>query len=184
MRHLLLHAAGSMAFQALRILQLHDIALLATHMSDADWDELTALRPPHARMWWAYPALELTSRYYKDAVPVHVIAALKDDCRIALRTLGAKKSLIDVSYSYLWVKAFPGIEWSRSIGELLCFAASRVRPDAMHLAKRNQLAATQTWAKDEWSGLSQSKRVLRWLASRPTRPVTMHAIASAFAQSK
>jgi hypothetical protein len=185
MRHLLLHAAGSMAFQGLRILQLHDIALLAGLMTDADWHEIGGSGPPHARMWWAYPPLEMTSRYYREVVPKHVIAALKDDCRFVLRALGTKKSLVDVSYSCLWVKAFPGIEWSRSIGELLGFAASRVRPNALHLAHRKQTATSQTWAKqDEWSRMSQGRRMLRWLTSRQTRPVTMHAIAAAFAQSK
>jgi hypothetical protein len=185
MRHLLLHAAGSMAFQGLRILQLHDIALLAGLMSDADWNEIGGSRPPHARMWWAYPPLEMTSRYYQKVVPQHLIAALKDDCRFVLRALGTKKSLVDVSYSCLWVKAFPGIEWSRSIGELLGFAASRVRPNALHLAHRKQTATSQTWAKqDEWSRMSQGRRMLRWLTSRQTRPVTMHAIAAAFAQPK
>ena len=181
MRHLLLHAAGSMAFQSLRILQLHDIALLAGRMSDTDWKELTGPSPTHARMWWAYPPLELTSRYYPAVMPANVLAALKGDCRLVLRALGAKKSLVDVSYSYLWVKAFPGIEWSQSVGEVVRFAASRVRPDAMHLARRKQLAASQTWAKQaEWSSLSQSNRMLRWLSSRQTRPATMHAITAAF----
>jgi putative nucleotidyltransferase-like protein len=185
MRHLLLHAAGSMAFQCLRILQLHDIALLAGRMSDADWNEIAGPTVSQARMWWAYPPLEMTSRYYGGALPQHVLAALKQDCRFVLRALGAKKSLVEVSYSYLWVKAFPGIEWSKSIGELLGFAASRVRPNALHLANRKQNLVSQTWAKeDEWSGLSQGRRMLRWLMSRQTRPVTMHAVRAALAQAR
>lgn len=185
MRHLLLHAAGAMAFQALRIVQLHDIALLAEQMRDSDWKELTGSSPSHARMWWAYPPVQLMSRYYAGAVPASVLAALKDDCRFVLRTLAARKSLVDFSYSYLWIKAFPGIEWSQSIGELLGFAARRVHPNAMHLDHRKQTATSQTWAKqDEWSRMSQARRMLRWLTSRQTRPVTMHSIASAFAQSK
>jgi hypothetical protein len=185
MRHLLLHAAGSMAFQCLRILQLHDIALLAGRMSDADWKEMHSSRLPHVPVWWAYPPLELTSRYYQGTVPASVLEDTKDDCRFIFRTLGSKKSLVDVSYSYLWVKAFPGIEWSQSIGELLAFTASRVRPTSLHLAKRKHLATTQIWAKeDEWSRLTQGRRLLRWLASRQARPVTMHAIAAAFSDSK
>jgi hypothetical protein len=185
MHHLLLHAAGSMAFQSLRILQLHDIALLAGRMGDSDWKEITESSPLHARMWWAYPPLELTLRYYEAAVPTRVLAAMKDDCHFVLRALGAKKSLVDVSYSYLWVKAFPGIEWSQSIGEFLGFAASRVRPDAKHLARREQLASSQVWAKQaEWSRMSQARRMLRWLTSRQTRPATMHAITAAFAHAK
>jgi hypothetical protein len=185
MRHLLLHAAGSMAFQSLRILQLHDIALLAGRMIDRDWKDLVQPDPANARPWWAYPPLRLTSRYYETVAPASVLAALKDDCHVVLRSLGARKSLVDVSYSYLWVKAFPGIEWSRSIGESLHFAASRIRPDAMLLDKRKELAASQTWAKRaEWSKMSQGRRMLRWLISRQTRPATMHAVTAAFSHLK
>jgi hypothetical protein len=182
MLHLLLHAAGSMVFQCLRILQLHDIALLAGRMSDADWNEFTLSSVHHARKWWAYPPLEMTSRYYQGKVPAKVLAALKNDCRLIFRAVGTKKSLVDVSYSYLWVKAFPGIEWSQSIRELLAFTASRVRPSSALLAGRKHVAASQIWAKqDDWSSLSQRRRLLRWLASRQPRPVTMHAITAAFA---
>jgi hypothetical protein len=185
MRHLLLHAAGSMAFQGLRILQMHDIALLSRQMSDSDWKELNVSGAAQARMWWAYPPLELTSRYYEAVVPTSVLASLKRDCRFVLRAFGTRKSLVDVSYSYLWVKAFPGIEWSQSIGECLGFAVSRVRPTKLHLAQREQVAAGQAWARQaEWSSMPQGRRMLRWLTSRQTRPLTMHAITAAFAQPK
>jgi Uncharacterised nucleotidyltransferase len=183
MRHLLLHAAGAMAFQGLRILQLHDIALLAARMSDADWNEITGARAQPGGLWWAYPPLELMSRYYETSVPVTVLAALKHACAPLLRTVGARKTLIDVSYSYLWVKAFPGIEWSQSLTELLGYAASRVRPNAQHMKERTNVAANQTWAKrSDWTGMSQGRRILRWLSSRQTRPATMHAINAAFSQ--
>ena len=183
MRHLLLHAAGSMAFQGLRILQLHDIALLATRMSESDWNEIAAPGSPDARMWWAYPPLELMSRYYPSRVPRRILAALSDDCSYFLRALAARKSLVEVSYSYLWVKAFPGIEWSQSIPECLAYAASRVRPNAGHMAQRKYVEKTQAWAKQgQWSSMSQGRRILRWLTSRQTRPTTMHAISAALAK--
>jgi hypothetical protein len=182
MRHLLLHAAGSMAFQGLRILQLHDIALLSMRMSESDWNEIAASGSPDARMWWAFPPLELMSRYYPSRVPGRILAALRDDCSYFLRALAARKSLVEVSYSYLWVRAFPGIEWSQSIPECLAYAASRVRPNAGHRAQRKYVETTQAWAKQgEWSSLSQGRRILRWLASRQTRPTVMHAISAAFA---
>jgi hypothetical protein len=185
MRHLLLHAAGSMAFQGLRILQLHDIALLSARMSEPDWNEVAASGSRGARVWWAFPPLELMSRYYPSRVPARVLSALHDDCSHFLRALATRKSMVDVSYSYLWVKAFPGIEWSQTIGELLAYAASRVRPNARHMAQRQHVATTQTWAaQGEWSRMSQGRRILRWLTSRQTRPVTMHAISAAFAQAQ
>jgi hypothetical protein len=185
MRHLLLHAAGSMAFQSLRILQLHDIALLAARMSESDWNEIVVSSSRGARMWWAFPPLELTSRYYESSVPGNVLAALHGDCSHWLRARARQKSLVDVSYSYLWIKAFPGIEWSQSIPELLAYAASRVRPNARHMEQRQHVATTQTWAKHcEWSSMSQGRRVLHWLTSRQTRPTTMHAISAAFTQAR
>jgi hypothetical protein len=185
MRHLLLHAAGAMAFQGLRILQLHDIALLAARMSESDWNEIVTPNSRGVRSWWAFPPLELMSRYYESRVPARVLAALHDDCSYFLRALTMRKSLIDVSYSYLWIKAFPGIEWSQSIPELLAYAASRVRPNAGHMAQRRHVATTQTWAKQRtWSSMSQGRRILRWLISRQTRPTTMHAISAAFTQAQ
>jgi hypothetical protein len=182
MRHLLLHAAGSMAVQGLRILQLHDIALLSTRMSESDWNEIAASGTRDARMWWAYPPLALVSRYYPSRVPSRILAVLSDDCSYFLRAFAARKSLVDVSHSYLWVRAFPGIEWSQSIPECLAYAASRVRPNTGHMAQRNYIATTQAWAKqDEWSRMSQGRRILRWLASRQMRPTVMHAISAAFA---
>jgi hypothetical protein len=182
MRHLLLHAAGAMAFQGLRTLQLHDIALLAGRMSDADWSEIDCSGSP-VRMWWALPPIEMMSRYYGARVPAHIMAALEDGCPRVLRVLGRRKSLVDVSYSYLWIKAFPGIEWSQSLAELLGYAVSRVRPNAQHMTQRKDVADHQNWAKQsDWAKASQGRRIVRWLTSRQTRPATMHAIAAAFAQ--
>jgi hypothetical protein len=184
MIHLLLHAAGAMAFQALRILQLHDIALLAARMSESDWNEIATSNSRGVRMWWAFPPLQLVARYYDSRVPARVLAALREDCPFLLRSLATRKSLIEVSYSYLWIKAFPGIEWSQTIPELLAFAASRVRPEAKHVAHREHVAQTEVWAKQaQWSSMSQGRRILRWVTSRQTRPVTMHVVRAALAQA-
>jgi Uncharacterised nucleotidyltransferase len=183
MRHLLLHAAGSMAFQNLRILQLHDIALLAGKMADADWKELSLSSASPA--WWAFPPLELASRYYPSSVPARFLAVLESDCSYFLRALGSGKSLVDVSHSYLWVRAFPGIEWSQSIVELIGYAVSRVRPDVKHMARRKQATVDQVWARqNDWSSMPQGRRIVRWLTTRQTRPSTMHVISAAFAQAQ
>jgi hypothetical protein len=182
MRHLLLHAAGSMAFQCLRLLQLHDMALLAMRMSDSDWNEITGSSPTMPA-WWVFPPLALLSRYYELRVPERVLAAASDNCTYFLRMLAKRRPLTDVSYSYPWVKAFPGIEWSQSIRELLEYASSRVRPGSAHMAQREYVAKTQTWAKHgQWAQLSQRRRILKWIGSRPARPVTMFAVTAALAQ--
>ena len=184
MLHLLLHAAGAMPTKTLRCLQLHDIALLASQMADEDWDQLLSFNSAQQSMWWAFPPLKLASRYYPAKIPAHVLAVMAKLCPLLLRKVTSRNTLYDVSYSYLWVTAFPGIEWSQSIPEMIAYASNRLRPSASTLAAREHLTKSQVWAKHgEWARMSQSQRMLRWLQSRPTRPVTMHAIVAAVAES-
>jgi hypothetical protein len=185
MIHLLLHAAGSMAFQSLRLLHLHDLAQLSWMMTDAEWDDVLARGLRGRRLWWALPPLRLASRYYTSKIPARVLAALGDICPFLLERVSGHKSLYDVSYSYLWVDALPGVEWSQTVRELVRFAVSRVRPSAEHVAMREQTAKTQAWAvQSQWARLSQSRRVVRWITSRPTRPATMHAVRAALGQTQ
>jgi len=185
MAHLLLHAAGAMAFQALRLLHLHDIAGLSSRMTEEDWDAVLESRRQVGRLWWAYPPLQLTSRYYPCKIPGRVLEALADDCPYLLARASRRQTLYDVSFSYLWVDAFPGIVWSRSVREILVYAASRVSPGSKHIALREHVAKTEAWAsRSQWSHLSQGRRILRWVTSRPTRPLTMHAVRAALAQAQ
>jgi hypothetical protein len=185
MIHLLLHAAGSMAFQSLRLLQLHDLARLSSLMTEEDWDAVLKAGERENRPWWAFPSLNLTSRYFPSKVPVWVLTALADECPYLLERVSRRRTLCDVSYSHLWVDAFPGMEWSQSSREVLRYVASRVRPNAKHIAFRAHVAKSETWAnRGQWSRLSQSRRILQWITSRPTRPVTMHAVSTALAQAQ
>ncbi|MEA3140957.1 MAG: hypothetical protein QOK23_3126 [Gammaproteobacteria bacterium] len=182
MLHLLLHAAGAMPTKTLRCLQLHDIALLAAQMEESDWEQLLSFSSSQQNMWWAFPSLKLASRYYPAKIPARVLAALARLCPLLLRTVTSRKTLYDVSYSYPWVDAFPGIEWSQSLSETLAYAANRLRPSENMLASRAQLIESQAWANQgDWARMPQSRRMLRWLRSRPTRPVTMHAVVAAVA---
>jgi len=182
MVHLLLHSAGSMAFQSLRLLQLHDLALLADRMTVADWDELVQPRPARRALWWALPPLQLMSRYYGTRAPERVLGLLKAQCPWHLRQAMRGRTLSDVSLSHLWVDAFPGIEWSQSVRDMLSYARSRVRPDAEHLTLRNTTTATQPWAAgSSWSALSQTRRILRWVVRRQMRLATMHVVRAALA---
>jgi Uncharacterised nucleotidyltransferase len=173
MTHLLLHAAGSMAYRALRLLHLHDIALLSGRMTGSDWDELGA----GDRKWWALPPLQLTSRYYADAVPAEVLAKLARDCPWTLRQLARRQNLSDVSLSYPWVEAFPGIGWSQSITEIIEHIQRRVWPDAeMRRLRQTRMEHDHVASETQWCGLSQRQRMLRWLTSRPLRVETLHAV--------
>jgi hypothetical protein len=180
MSHLVLHAAGCMAFQSLRLLHLHDLSRLSTRMTRGDWEQFLDSRHLVGKLWWSFPPLEMTSRYFPSTVPAEVLSAVAADCPYWLQFASRRRSLCDVSLSHLWVDAFPGIEWARSVSELAEYTASRLRPSAAHLAQREQTAKTETWAsQDQWVRLSQGRRILRWVTSRQTRPATMHAILAA-----
>jgi hypothetical protein len=184
MSHLVLHAAGGMAFQSLRLLHLHDLARLSTSMTRDDWEQFLDSRRLVGELWWGFPPLEMTSRYFPATIPAEVLAAVAADCPYWLQLASRRRSLCDVSLSHLWVDAFPGIEWARSVGELVGYAASRLRPSTAHLALREKSVRSETWAhQDPWARLSQGRRILRWVTSRPARPATMHAVRAALAQA-
>jgi Uncharacterised nucleotidyltransferase len=183
MIHLLLHAAGSMTTRVLRLLQLHDLARLSPLMSEGDWDEVLAHGSRGRRLWWAYPPLMLLSGYHPSMIPPRVLATLAGDCPYFLKRVARQRTLHDYSCSYLWVEALPGIEWAQSVAEILEYTASRVRPGAGHAARRRHIAQTTASAdRGPWARLSQGRRILRWIASRQARPVTMHSVHAALAQ--
>lgn len=180
MIHLLIHAASSMAYRALRLLHLHDIALVSSQMSSSDWDELLQDGHSAGGPWWALPPLQLTARYYDGAVPTHILAPLSSRCHWTLRQIARHQSLSDVSFSYLWIEAFPGIGWSRSAAEMMQYVAGRIRPGKQMLHQRKMLLETQVaMPRSQWGRLSQGQRMLRWVMSRQARAETMHAVRSA-----
>jgi Uncharacterised nucleotidyltransferase len=183
MLHLLLHAAGAMAFKALRLLHLHDLALLSSSMLATDWSELLECRSRAQPLWWALPPLQVMSRYYPSNIPANVLVALSSDCPWLLFSISRQRTLSEVSLSHLWVDAFPGIEWSQSAAEMLRYVLERIRPDRQQLALRQTAATTQAWMSgSSWSTLSQSRRILRWISAQQPRPATMHAVRAALAQ--
>jgi len=179
--HLLLHAAGSMATRQLRLLQLHDIARLASEMSDEDWGDLfgDAARTGEGSLWWGYPPLALATRYYQ-CVPERVLARAMRRCHWMLRRTCLRRTLTDASLSNPSISAFPGIEFARSAGELLGYLARRLVPDADTLRMRSELARIQPLISGgTWTHLSQRQRILRWLMSRQTRHETLAPVRAA-----
>jgi hypothetical protein len=180
MTHLLLHTAGEIIIKSVRLVQLHDLALVGRRMTEADWDEVLRWSSDGRRLWWALPPLELALRYYPFSIPSNALTALRSDCPRVLRHRARHLTLSEVSFSHLWVDAFPGIEWARSIREMLSYAAGRIRPNAEQLAARAASAVSQDWAVgSQWSTLSQGRRIARWLISRQIRPATMHVLRAA-----
>jgi hypothetical protein len=179
MIHLLLHAAGAMAYQTLRLLHLHDLAQLSSRMTEADWGQVLAYRG-RGGLWWAFPPLNLAARYFSPRIPSRVLAALADHCPLVLNVVSRRKTLYEVSFSYPCVDAFPGVEWAQSTREVLEYAVSRVWPSVEHIALRKQSAESDAWGSaSQWVHLSQGRRIVRWVTSRPPRATTMHAVSAA-----
>jgi len=185
MIHLLLHAAGAMADRSLRLLHLNDLARLSSHMTDGDWDDVLRHSASDRGHRWALPPLHLTARYFGRAVPTRVLTALTAGCPRLLRVILPRRTLSDVSLSRLRIEAFPGIELSRSASEMARYVVSRVRPSGDSLALREHLTRTQVAASgSQWHHLSQGRRVLRWVISRPPRAYTMLAVRMALGHAQ
>jgi Uncharacterised nucleotidyltransferase len=178
--HLLLHAAGSMVIRALRLLQLHDLALLGARLRDEDWQQLLACRVDDRGLWWALPPLELVARYYPQTVPAAVIAALRARCPRTLREAARRQTISQVSFCALSMAPFPGVAWSTSVSGKLRYIVRRIIPDRelqeITLAvKSADPAPTHT----SWSQLPHRKRIVKWVLQHPPRPQAMHAVRCA-----
>lgn len=182
--HLVLHAAGAMTLRGIRLLHLHDMAQLSARMTDADWDEfLGSEAASGGTLWWAFPPLALTARYYS-SIPQRALLATAGACPWLLKKICLCQTLSDVSQSRLRISAFPGIEWAQSVREAFTHVRMRVTPNAETLAGRKYSARTQPpLATSSWVEMSQGRRILRWMMQRPARPDTLFAVRSALAQS-
>jgi len=175
MAHLLLHAAGALAYRCLRLLHLNDLALVSRSMDETDWQELCG--PDRRSHWWALPPLLLTNRYYRAVVPQAVLECLAAQCPKRLLSRCERQVLADVSLSNLRIEAFPGIEWARTQTERLRYIMSRIRPSRETLVLREYVAETQPHSSaSSWSRLSQGRRIAKWLLSRPTRSESMYPV--------
>jgi hypothetical protein len=185
MRHLLLHAAGNIRAHALRLIQLYDIAALAARFGGDDWRGLIAEPRNGERLWWAFPPLALVARYWPSRIPAEVIEELRAACPRMLRFATERQTLTDVSWSNLRIHAFPGIAWSRSLGEAARFMRDRALPGRDALAGLQlALRAQPQLGQVPWYGLSHGNRILRWLFSRPPRVQTMTSVVAALERAE
>ena len=178
--HLLLHAAGNMRAHALRHVQLHDIALVASLLYEKDWRALLAQPANRGTRWWLFPPLALTARYYPKHVPPEVLHAARAACPRVLRAAAGRQALTDVSWSNLRIGALPGLEWSRSPLDALRLLASRVAPSRRSLSQLEAARRDQPQLdRVPWYGVSHGSRIVRWVFSRPPRVQTIVAVRAA-----
>ena len=185
MNHLILHAAGDLAGGGLRLIQLHDIACLIPHMTEADWSTLWDGHAPDGP-WWALPPLRLIERYYKGIVPESLLARVERECPPLLRAKSSRQTLTQVSCSHLWVRALPGIEWSRTIGDALRLARNRFAPLQEARQTREAIAQTQLWVAGQgWvTSFQRYRRMLKVLTRGAPRFDMMYVVRAAFDSSR
>ncbi|MBB5876325.1 nucleotidyltransferase family protein [Xanthomonas sp. 3498] len=175
MSHLLLHAAGGLCSRSLRLMHLHDLALLAPRMRVSDWQVLTG-----ADAWWAWSPLRLMLRYYRAAIPSAVLKQLRAQCPPLLRLRTRGLDLTAASCSQLWLPALPGIEWARSGREVLDYLRQRLQPSAESRQERAEMIRTQLWLQgQDWVRLPQRRRVLQRLLRPVPRMDTLYAVRTA-----
>jgi len=181
--HVLLHAAGAMIFRYSRMIYLQDAARICEHMTEADWEQFFHEGDSTAGpgLWWAYPPLVITERYY-GCVPQAALGRTAAACHQLLRRLSRRRTLSDVSLSHLWISAFPGIEWARSVREMLAYGAERVHPSEETRRLRKLVATLQPGVNGgAWAHLSQGRRLLHWLTSRQPRHESLESVRAALA---
>jgi hypothetical protein len=183
MIHLLLHAAGNMKARALRLIQLHDVSLLAARFSSNDWAEFLATFANDRSIWCAYAPLKLTAQYYPGVIPPDVIERLRLDSPWLLSRFVRHQRLTAVSWSNIRIEAFPGLEWSRSALEAFEFMHSRIWPSRQARSElKDGAAQIPNSSSIPWYGLAHGTRILRWVFSRPPRVQTLLSIRAALAQ--
>jgi len=183
MLHLLLHAANNMRARAVRLIQLHDIALLAPRLRADDWEELLAMRPHGQPLWWAFAPLCLIARYFPAAIPPALSVDRDTMCPWLLRNRARRQLLSDVSWSNLRIAAFPGLEWSRTPLQGLAFIKSRIWPTREARTELSESASHIPGAAAvPWYGISHGARILRWVFTHPPRVQTLLSVRAALTQ--
>jgi hypothetical protein len=184
MAHLLLHAAGNIVGRALRLIHLHDIALLSAQLSAQEWERLLELRVSGRPIWWAIPALQLLDRYYPGRVPGQVLTALARSCPRALTRLSREQHLSDVSYAAIRRVALPALRWTGSWFERLEYMRSRLIPGTQQRAIY-RLVSSEPWAEaNRWNEVGHLHRLLWHALKRPPRLQPMYVVNAAIAAAR
>ncbi len=176
MGHLLMHAAVNMQIRRVRMIQLHDMALLAPRLTAADWASLIKPTDGRAPPWWAVPPLYLLRRYYPSALPAGTIAGLAGKCPLLLRLTASRRRITEVSMSNPHRALFPALFWSASLTEACRFLSLRLKHGTRALSADGSVYAASEL--HPWIERSARRRAIDVLLRRP-RPETVMMVAAA-----
>jgi hypothetical protein len=83
LHHLAVHTSSDMIARRVRLLHLHDIALVAAEVERAGWERMVAVARAQREERFVYPSLSLANRFFP-VVPEFVLAALRQGVPPAL----------------------------------------------------------------------------------------------------
>jgi hypothetical protein len=176
MRHLLMHTAVNMQLRIVRMVQLHDMALLAPLLSGEDWQAMLDPQSPGGPRWWAFPPLSLLHRYYPSVVPAKARAAAALRCPPVLRIAASKVKLSGVSVSNPRRPIFPALFWSGSLMEASRCVTERLQQGAR--AFRGGASKASVNELQPWIERVHRRRSIDVLVGR-ARPETVMMLSAA-----
>ena len=175
MRHLLLHAAGNVCMQGIRLIHLHDIAALAGRLHAEDWNEL--LQPGDR---WMGPPLAFTDHCFPGRIPQKQLGLALQQCAPLLRRASVRYRLDKHSISRWSMPRLPGLEWSDSMAEAGRCIATRFYPGRQALAQDKESALRQIQLTTTgWAQTPRWQKAFRVLAGRASHPMTLYSLQRA-----
>lgn len=116
LRHLCAHTTSDIYIRRGKLHQLEDIARVARTFATTEWGQFVAATP-EGRARFVVPALALTARYYANAIPADVLAAMHAELKPRLQGWADRLTLADVSESNLLSRSGIGLSLSGLIAE-------------------------------------------------------------------
>jgi hypothetical protein len=169
-----------MRAQALRLIQQMTRAVGGA-FGPGDWEGCL----PRARMvegQWTLAPLMLVARYYPATIPSTLFA----EPRVSLVACPAHAPATGgCLWSKIRIEAFPGVEWSRTLGRhSFSWAAEFPKPSRAlsSVGVEGRCRSDSDADTIPWYGISHGARIVRWIFSRPPRVQTLLSVRLALVQ--
>ncbi len=128
LHHLCAHTTSDWLIQRGKLMEIGDLQIAASRMSQADWDTFLASVPARAARF-VYPALACTARYAPGSIPAAVQSALRVGITPQLREWSDAVTLAEASESNLRPRSGIGLGMARLL--------ARSRAERLHMLLRS-----------------------------------------------
>jgi hypothetical protein len=186
LRHLLLHTAGNLRHRNVRLIQLHDIAVLGDRLDAEGWAQALAPASDGRPAWWAVPPLALARKQFPGRLQApgldQALAPALAACPPALLRQVAEDGLVEWSASHLDLPRLPGLAWTHSATEAVGYAFRRAVPRRQDRLAGQQAVQHEDWlAGSAWAHQPRWLKALRLLFGSAPRVVTLYNLHRALA---